>query len=146
MADLLQLVVSEGAADLHIRVGIPPVLRIHGILQRVEGPLLRPEDTEVGSVKIPKGGKVVMFYSSANRDPSVFPDPHRFDITRDNTKQVGFGAGGPHFCLGANLARREIAVMFDELRRRMPTIEVTSEPDYLQSSFINGIKRMQCAW
>jgi cytochrome P450 len=59
---------------------------------------------------------------------------------------VGFGAGGPHFCLGANLARREVAVMFDEIRRRVPTLEITSEPAYLQSSFINGIKRMNCAW
>ena len=104
------------------------------------------EDTEVGGVKIPKGRKVVMFYSSANRDPSVFPDPHRFDITRDNTKQVGFGAGGPHFCLGANLARREITVMFDEIRRRLPDLRVTGEPEWLQSSFINGIKHMSCAW
>ena len=104
-------------------------------------------DTVVGGQKIEAGQKLVMWYCSANRDESVFTDPYSFDITRSaQPAQVGFGAGGPHFCLGANLARREIAVMFDELRRRMPTIEVTSEPDYLQSSFINGIKRMQCAW
>ena len=56
--------------------------------------------------------------------------------------QIGFGAGGPHFCLGANLARREIAVMFDEIRRRLPNLEITGEPAYLQSNFINGIKRL----
>ncbi|MEY2734193.1 MAG: hypothetical protein RL340_1252, partial [Gemmatimonadota bacterium] len=56
--------------------------------------------------------------------------------------QVGFGAGGPHFCLGANLARREIAVIFDEIRRRLPTLRVTGEPSYLESAFINGIKRL----
>ncbi|MFM7763697.1 MAG: cytochrome P450, partial [Acidimicrobiaceae bacterium] len=56
----------------------------------------------------------------------------------------GFGAGGPHFCLGANLARREIAVMFDEIRRRAPNLTITGEPAYLQSSFINGIKRINC--
>ncbi len=56
------------------------------------------------------------------------------------------GAGGPHFCLGANLARREITVMFDEIHRRLPDLRVTGEPDRLQSSFIHGIKRMPCAW
>ena len=60
--------------------------------------------------------------------------------------QIGFGAGGPHFCLGANLARREMTVMFDELRRRLPSLRIVGEPDYLQSAFINGIKRMPCAW
>ena len=61
-------------------------------------------------------------------------------------QQVGFGAGGPHFCLGANLARREITVMFDELRRRVPDLRITGEPAYLESPFINGIKRLPCAW
>jgi len=105
------------------------------------------EDTVIGGQKIEAGQKLVMWYCSANRDETVFTDPHRFDVTRSlQPAQVGFGAGGPHFCLGANLARREIAVMFDELRRRMPTLRVVSEPDHLQSAFINGIKRMQCAW
>jgi cytochrome P450 len=105
------------------------------------------EDTVVGGQKIEAGQKLVMWYCSANRDDAVFDDPFRFDVTRTmQPAQVGFGAGGPHFCLGANLARREIAVMFDELRRRMPTIEVVGEPDYLQSAFINGVKRMRCRW
>jgi cytochrome P450 len=105
------------------------------------------EDTVVGGQKIEAGQKLVMWYNSANRDERVFSDPFRFDITRPNQPaQVGFGAGGPHFCLGANLARREIAVMFDEIRRRIPTLHIVGEPDYLQSNFINGIKRMQCAW
>jgi cytochrome P450 len=103
-------------------------------------------DTEIRGVPIPKGSKIVLFYNSANRDPEVFANPHRFDITRDNTKQVGFGAGGPHFCLGANLARREIIVMFDEIRRRLPDLRVTGEPAWLQSNFINGIKHIQCSW
>ena len=91
--------------------------------------------------------KVVMFYSSGNRDERVFTDPFKFDVTRPVTPaQVGFGAGGPHFCLGANLARREITMAFDELRRRMPNMRITGEPVYLQSAFINGIKRMPCAW
>ena len=105
------------------------------------------EDTEINGQPIKEGEKVVMFYQSGNRDETVFTNPNDFDIRRSaQPAQVGFGAGGPHFCLGANLARREIAVMFDEIRRRVPTLEITSEPDYLQSSFINGIKRMNCAW
>jgi cytochrome P450 len=105
------------------------------------------QDTEINGQPIEEGEKVVMFYQSGNRDERVFADPDRFDVTRPlSPAQVGFGAGGPHFCLGANLARREIAVMFDEIRRRVPTLEIVGEPAYLQSSFINGIKRMECAW
>jgi cytochrome P450 len=105
------------------------------------------EDTELAGQKIAAGDKVVLWYNSANRDERVFDDPYRFDITRPiHPAHVGFGAGGPHFCLGANLARREITVMFDELRRRVPDLRTTGEPDYLQSFFINGIKRLPCAW
>jgi cytochrome P450 len=103
-------------------------------------------DTVVGGEQIKAGQKVVMFYNSANRDEREFRDPYRFDVTRTPNEHVGFGAGGPHFCLGANLARREIKVMFEELLHRLPDIEITGEPDYLQSSFIHGIKRMPCAW
>ena len=67
-------------------------------------------------------------------------------MRRDPNPQVGFGAGGPHFCLGANLARREITVMFEDIWRRLPELRVVGEPAYLQSNFINGIKRMPCAW
>jgi len=105
------------------------------------------EDTEISGQKLKAGDKVVMFYSSGNRDERVFADPFKFDVTRPVAPaQVGFGAGGPHFCLGANLARREIAVMFDEIRRRLPNLRITGEPAFLQSAFINGIKRMPCAW
>lgn len=105
------------------------------------------EDTVLAGQRIAAGDKVVLWYNSANRDERVFPDPYRFDITRPiHPAHVGFGAGGPHFCLGANLARREITVMFDELRRRVPDLRITGEPDYLQSFFINGIKRLPCAW
>jgi cytochrome P450 len=105
------------------------------------------EDTVLGGQQLHAGDKVVMLYSAANRDDRVFRDPESFDVTRPlQPAQVGFGAGGPHFCLGANLARREIAVMFDEIRRRMPNMRITGEPAYLQSNFINGIKRLPCAW
>jgi cytochrome P450 len=102
-------------------------------------------DTEIRGVKIKAGEKVVMWYNSGNRDEEIYENPHQFNIARSLAPaQVGFGAGGPHFCLGANLARREIAVMFDEIRRRLPNLVVTGEPAYLQSNFINGIKRMPC--
>jgi len=105
------------------------------------------EDTEINGFPVKQGEKVVMFYNSGNRDERVFDDPYAFDITRPmQPAQVGFGAGGPHFCLGANLARREMTVMFDEIQRRLPSLRITGEPDYLQSNFINGIKRMQCSW
>ena len=99
-------------------------------------------DTELSGQPIAAGEKVVLWYNSANRDERVFADPYRFDVTRPlQPAQVGFGAGGPHFCLGANLARREITVMFDEIRRRVRRCASTGEPAYLQSFFINGIKR-----
>ncbi len=103
------------------------------------------EDTRVGEIDIPAGDKVVMWYWSANRDERVFEGGHTFDVTRSNAKaQVGYGAGGPHFCLGANLARREITMMFQEIFRWLPDLEITSEPARLLSPFINGIKRMDC--
>ena len=102
-------------------------------------------DTEIRGVKIKEGEKVVMWYNSGNRDEEIYENPYEFNISRTLAPaQVGFGAGGPHFCLGANLARREIAVMFDEIRKRLPNLAITGEPAYLQSNFINGIKRMSC--
>jgi cytochrome P450 len=105
------------------------------------------EDTRIGDTVIAAGDKVVMWYWSANRDETVFSDGHRFDILRPNAKaQVGYGAGGPHFCLGANLARREITLMFQEIFQWLPDLEITGEPARLLSPFINGIKRMDCAF
>ena len=105
------------------------------------------EDTEIRGQKIAAGQKVIMWYNSANRDEKVYADPHRFDVTRQpQPAQVGFGAGGPHFCLGANLARREIAVLFEELHNRIPDIAVTEEPAMLLSAFIHGIKRLPVSW
>ncbi|MEX0846453.1 MAG: cytochrome P450 [Ilumatobacteraceae bacterium] len=105
------------------------------------------EDTMIGTTKIEAGQKVVMWYNSANRDETVWANPYEFDIRRSlQPQQAGFGAGGPHFCLGANLARREISVAFDEIRRRLPKMRIVGEPDYLQSNFINGIKHLPCSW
>lgn len=99
-------------------------------------------DLELSGHPLRAGDKLALFYNSANRDEAVFAEPFRFDVRRDPNPHVGFGGPGPHFCLGAHLARREIAVMFRELFRRMPDLEITAEPAQLRSGFINGIKRM----
>jgi cytochrome P450 len=98
-------------------------------------------DTVLGGVDIAKGDHVVMFYESANRDEAVFDDPETFDITRDPNPHVGFGGGGPHFCLGANLARAELRALFTRLAERVAAI-TAGEPRYLVSNGINGIDRM----
>jgi cytochrome P450 len=93
-----------------------------------------------------KGDKVLLFYNSANRDEAVFADPDLFDITRNPNPHVGFGGPGPHYCLGAHLARREITVMFRELFTRLPEIRAEGEPSYLLSNFINGVKHLGVRW
>ncbi|TMA74894.1 MAG: cytochrome P450 [Deltaproteobacteria bacterium] len=102
-------------------------------------------DTEIGGQPIRRGQKVVLFYCSGNRDEAVFADPFCFDLRRNPNEHVGFG-GGPHFCLGANLARREITVMFREIFRRLPDLEITGPPEPLFSVFIHGLKHMPCKW
>ena len=100
------------------------------------------QDVEVGGQQFKAGDKFLLFYNSANRDELVFDDPFTFDVGRDPNLHYGFGAPGPHFCLGAHLARREIDIAFRRMFERMPDLEVAGEPARLQSSFINGIKRM----
>jgi cytochrome P450 len=104
------------------------------------------DGARLGDQTFEEGDKVVLWYASANRDAAVFDDPFRFDIGRTPNDHLGFGGPGPHFCLGAHLARREITVMFKELFRRMPDIQAVGEPDYLQSNFINGIKHLRAEW
>ena len=104
------------------------------------------EPTTLSGHQFAEGDKVILFYNSANRDEAVFADPQRFDVLRSPNPHVGFGAPGPHFCLGAHLARREITVMFRELFRHLPDIRATAEPDRLRSNFINGIKHLPCAY
>ena len=95
---------------------------------------------------IEENSKVVFYHVSANRDEKVFPNPHTFDITRDPNPHIAFGAGGPHFCLGANLARLEIRTMFEHLLDRMPDIALDGEVQRLQSPFINGVKHIPVAF
>ncbi len=101
-------------------------------------------DAEINGHQFREGDKAALVYWSANRDESVFADGLKFDITRSPNPHVGFGGAGPHFCLGAHLARREITVMLRELLHRVPNIRTAGEPDRLLSSFINGIKHLPC--
>ena len=100
------------------------------------------QDVEVSGQSFKAGDKFLLFYNSANRDEQVFDNPFTLDVARDPNLHYGFGAPGPHFCLGAHLARREIDIAFRKMFERMPNLEVAGEPARLQSSFINGIKRM----
>ena len=102
------------------------------------------QDTVMNGHAFRENDKVLLFYQAANRDEAVFADPDRFDVTRSPNPHVGFGSAGPHFCLGAHLARREISVILRELLTRVPDIRAAGEPDYLLSSFINGIKHLPC--
>jgi methyl-branched lipid omega-hydroxylase len=130
-------------ADLEGRIGgaVEEIVRYASPVLFMRRSLTR--DYTLNGQDYREGDKVVLFYYSANRDEAVFADPDRFDITRAPNPHVGFGAPGPHFCLGAHLARREIGVMLRELLTRVPDI-TAGEPDRLLSSFINGIKRLPC--
>jgi cholest-4-en-3-one 26-monooxygenase len=99
-------------------------------------------DVQLGGQEIKAGDKVVIWYISANRDEKVFKDPYRFDIERTPNEHVAFGGGGPHFCLGANLARMEINVMFEEVLDRLDDIELAAPVSRLRSNFINGLKHI----
>ncbi|MCP2335825.1 cytochrome P450 [Actinomadura rupiterrae] len=121
-----------GAVEEIVRMATP-VIQFRRTLTR---------DYEMNGNRYRAGDKVLLFYNSANRDETVFEHADRFDILRSPNPHVGFGGPGPHFCLGANLARREITVLFRELFERVPTIRSVGEPDRLYSNFINGIKHL----
>jgi len=97
-------------------------------------------DTELGGVKIKKGQRVVMVYRSANFDEEVFDDPMAFNILRDPNPHVGFGGTGAHYCIGANLARMTIDLMFNAIADAMPDLTPLSKPERLRSGWLNGIK------
>ncbi|GAA4128158.1 cytochrome P450 [Nocardioides fonticola] len=103
-------------------------------------------DTEVGGVPIAKGQRVGLFYASANFDEEVFTDPYTFDITRDPNPHVGFGGHGAHYCLGANLARQEIRLIFEALADAAPDIRKLAEPNRLRHAWVNGIKTLEVAY
>jgi cytochrome P450 len=98
-------------------------------------------DADIGGTAVREGDKVAMIYTSANRDETVFAEPHRFDTTRDPNPHLSFGIGG-HFCLGAHLARLEGRVFFEEMLATFPTIEVTGAPTRVRSNLNNALKRL----
>lgn len=103
-------------------------------------------DIEMRGIPMKAGAKISMWYNSANRDETKFANPWLFDVTRDPNPHFGYGGGGAHFCLGANLARREIRVLFEELHRQIPDVVAVEEPAILHSAFIHGIKRLPVEW
>ncbi|MFZ0170222.1 MAG: cytochrome P450 [Acidimicrobiales bacterium] len=103
------------------------------------------KEVELGGERIHAGDKVVMFYNSANRDESVFEDPYRFDIERSPNPHLTFGGGGRHMCLGAHLGRLELRIIFEELSRRAPDLEI-GEPVLANSMFVNGVKSLPCTF
>jgi cytochrome P450 len=99
-------------------------------------------DTQVRGVDIAAGDRVTVWFAAANRDPEHYPDPHRFDVTRNPADSLTFGRGGPHHCLGAHLARLETRVYLEELLERVERIELTGRPRRLRSNFTNGLKTL----
>ncbi|SNS04723.1 cytochrome P450 [Actinomadura mexicana] len=99
-------------------------------------------DTEIGGKQIKAGDKVVMFYGSANRDERAFDNPFAFDVARDPNPHIGFGGGGPHYCLGTHLARMNLRIIFETILDRMPDIRLAGEPRRLRSNFVNGYKEI----
>ncbi|MFI1967948.1 steroid C27-monooxygenase [Streptomyces cinnamoneus] len=100
-------------------------------------------DTRLGGADIAEGQRVGLFYASANHDPEVFDAPGTFDITRDPNPHLGFGGGGPHFCLGKSLAVLEIGLIFDAIADVLPGIRLAGEPRRLRSAWLNGIKELR---
>ena len=99
-------------------------------------------ELELRGTTVREGEKVVFFHTSANRDEAIFEEPDTLDVARDPNPHIAFGGGGPHFCLGANLARMEIRVMFEHLLARLPDITQAGDAQRLQSQFINGVKHL----
>ncbi|MDF5758269.1 cytochrome P450 [Spongiactinospora sp. TRM90649] len=131
-----ELLVSD--FDAHIGGAIEEMVRYVSPIMQFRRTVT--QDYDLRGLHLKPGDKVVLFYGSANRDETVFPDAGRFDITRKPNPHVGFGGPGPHFCLGANLARQEIRTMFRELLTRLPGLRATGEPELLLSNFDNSVR------
>ncbi|GAA2802170.1 cytochrome P450 [Mycolicibacterium pallens] len=103
-------------------------------------------DTEIGGVTIREGQRAGLFYSSANYDEEVFDNPFQFNILRDPNPHLGFGGNGAHFCIGANLARMEIKLIFNEIANQIPDISKLGDPQRLRSGWLNGVKHLPVSY
>ncbi|MDN5920586.1 MAG: cytochrome P450 [Pseudonocardia sp.] len=129
--------------DLHLDRAVEEMLRFSTPIVQFRRNVVR--DCEFRSATFRAGERVVLFYASANRDERVFADPERFDITREPNPHLAFGGTGPHYCLGAFLARQELRTLFRELLVRVPQIRASGEPEFVPSNFDNRIRRMPFA-
>lgn len=134
-----QRAVLAGAFDTHVGPAVEEIVRWATPVMTFRR--TATSDTEIAGQPIAAGDKVALFYAAANRDEAAFANPERFDVTRHPNEHVGFGGGGPHFCMGASLARRQLRAIFRELLQRVPTLEV-GEPELLVGNFIHGVTRM----
>jgi cytochrome P450 len=132
-----------GDPDGRLKVAVEEFVRWASPVLTFRRTTTRP--AELHGQKLAEGEKVVLFYHSANRDERTFVDPWRFDVTRDPNRHVGFGGGGPHYCLGASLARTQLRAIFGEILRVIPDLEA-GEPELLRSAFVHGVKRMPCSF
>jgi cytochrome P450 len=103
------------------------------------------QDVELGGKELKAGDKVALWYCSGNRDEAQFDDPMKFDITRSPNRHLGFGGGGPHYCMGASLARLTLRSVFKEVYTRMPDLKV-HEPTLLDANVVHGIKSLPAEW
>lgn len=126
--------------DRHLGGAVEEVLRHATPIVQFRRNVTR--DCEWRGTRFRRGDRVVLYYASANRDERVFTDADAFDITRAPNRHLAFGGTGPHYCLGAYLARREIEALFRELLVRVPHVRTVGEPDYIPSSFDNRVRRM----
>ena len=132
---------GRGHRELRPQTAVDEIVRWATPVTSFQRTALR--DTELGGVTIGKGQRVVMFYRSANFDEDVFDDPMRFNILRDPNPHVGFGGTGAHYCIGANLARMTIDLMFNAIADHMPDLAPLGAPQRLRSGWLNGIKHWQ---
>lgn len=140
--DQKQLLLSD--FDKYAKSAVEEVLRVSTPINWMRRSVTR--DCDMNGHRFRKGDRVFLFYWSGNRDERVFVDPYRFDITREPNKHVTFGAVGPHICLGAHLARVEITVLYRELLAALPQIRAEGQPRRLESSFVEGIKQLNCTF
>jgi cytochrome P450 len=135
-----QIAVLQGADERGWRIAVEELLRWTTPLHHFRRTATR--DAELGRSKIAAGDKVVVWYTSANRDENVFADPYRLDLRRSPNPHTTFGRSGPHRCLGEHLARLELRVLLAELLPVLPRLELDGEPARIRSNFTNGLKRM----